>query len=151
MVFVLNLQCEPLKYNIIMEAKFYKCPVCGNVMAVMVDSGVVPVCCGKPMTQLNPMEHDGALEKHVPVVTRCENGTLKIKVGETPHPMTPEHHIAFIAILTAHTLKVIDLEINKPASVVHRDCHEDVVAVYEYCNLHGLWKATDIPPKIDTK
>lgn len=130
-----------------MEAKFYKCPVCGNVMAVMVDSGVVPVCCGKPMKQLNPMEHDGALEKHVPALCRNEKGALVIKVGSVPHPMTPEHHIAFIAIETANTLKVIHLDVTKPAEAVYCDCCEDVVAVYEYCNLHGLWKITDIPAK----
>ena len=53
-----------------MEAKFYKCPICGNVFAVIEDSGVVPVCCGKPMLHLNAMQTDGAAEKHVPVVTR---------------------------------------------------------------------------------
>ena len=30
-----------------MEAKFYKCPICGNVFAVIEDSGVVPVCAKK--------------------------------------------------------------------------------------------------------
>lgn len=130
-----------------METKFYKCPVCGNVMAVLVDSGMVPVCCGKPMKQLNAIEVDGAREKHLPVVTRCDKGSLTIKVGEVPHPMTPEHHIAFVAIETACALKVIHLDVTKPAEVVHCDCCEDVVAVYEYCNLHGLWKTTDIPAK----
>ena len=60
-----------------MEAKFYKCPICGNVFAVIEDSGVVPVCCGKPMLHLNAMQTDGAAEKHVPVVTRQEDGKLK--------------------------------------------------------------------------
>ena len=46
-----------------MEAKFYKCPICGNVFAVIEDSGVVPVCCGKPMLHLNAMQTDGAAEK----------------------------------------------------------------------------------------
>lgn len=127
-----------------MEAKFYKCPVCGNVMAVLVDSGVVPVCCGKPMKQLNPMEQDGALEKHVPVVSRCEDGMLKIVVGAQPHPMTAEHHIAFVAVETPTSLKVINLDVDKPAQTVYCDCGEKVVAVYEYCNLHGLWKTTTI-------
>lgn len=130
-----------------MEAKFYKCTVCGNVMAVLVDSGVVPVCCGKPMKQLNAMEVDGAREKHLPVVTCCKKGCLKIEVGEVPHPMTAEHHIAFIAVETASSLKVIHLEVDKPAQTVYCDCSEPVVAVYEYCNLHGLWKTTQIPAK----
>ena len=130
-----------------METKFYKCPVCGNVMAVMVDSGMVPVCCGKPMKLLNAIEVDGAREKHLPVLTRCDKGFLMIKVGEVPHPMTPEHHIAFVAVETATALKVIYLDVTKPAEAIYCDCCEDVVAVYEYCNLHGLWKTTTIPAK----
>ncbi len=130
-----------------METKFYKCPVCGNVIAVMVESGVVPNCCGKPMKLLNAMEVDGAREKHVPAVTRDENGMLKIQVGEVPHPMTPEHHICFVAVETCNSFTVIHLDKTKPAEATYYDCHKDVIAVYEYCNLHGLWKTTDIPAK----
>lgn len=130
-----------------MKTVFYKCPHCGNVVMMMVDSGVVPVCCGDPMKRLDPHSFDGAREKHVPAVTRTEHGALEIKVGEVPHPMTPEHHICFIAVETANGIKVCHLDPEKPAEVVIRtDCCE-VTAVYEYCNLHGLWVTTDIPAK----
>lgn len=127
-----------------MEAKFYKCPICGNVFAVIEDSGVVPVCCGKPMLHLNAMQTDGAAEKHVPVVTRQEDGKLKITVSSVPHPMTPEHHICFVAVESCCGLKIIHLDPAKPAEAVYCDCGEKVKAVYEYCNLHGLWKSTEI-------
>ncbi|MDO4510862.1 MAG: desulfoferrodoxin family protein [Bacteroidales bacterium] len=125
-----------------MKARFYKCPICGNVFAVIEDSGVVPVCCGKPMQMLDAMTQDGAAEKHVPVVTRQQDGTLMIEVGSLPHPMTPEHHICFIAVETSNSLKIIHLDPTQPAEAAHCDCCETVIAVYEYCNLHGLWTTT---------
>ncbi len=131
----------------IMEAKFYKCQVCGNVIVKLVDGGVDPSCCGQPMKLLNAMEVDGAREKHLPVVCRNEDGLLVIKVGETPHPMTPEHHICFVAVETKKAIKVIYLDPEKPAEACYCDCHEEVTAFFEYCNLHGLWKTTDIPCK----
>nr|WP_306793040.1 desulfoferrodoxin family protein [Desulfopila inferna] len=33
---------------------------------------------------------DAALEKHVPVVTRSEEGIV-VTVGSVDHPMTPDH------------------------------------------------------------
>lgn len=130
-----------------MKAKFFKCPMCGNVIAMCVDSGVVPVCCGKPMIQLNPKAQDGALEKHVPVVTRSADGSLLVEVGAVPHPMLEEHHIAFVAVETEKSLTIIDVYPGTVAQVVHHDCDDKVLAVYEYCNLHGLWMTTDIPTK----
>ena len=130
-----------------MDAKFYKCPVCGNVIVKLVDSGLIPECCGQPMELLNAMEVDGAREKHVPAVCRKDDGKLFIKVGEVPHPMTPEHHICFIAVETCCGLKVMMLDPEKPAEACYCDCREPVTAIYEYCNIHDLWKTTDIPPQ----
>ena len=31
--------------------KYYKCEVCGNEFKVVNDGGVVPVCCGREMTE----------------------------------------------------------------------------------------------------
>lgn len=126
-----------------MTTKFFKCPHCGNVIVKHVDSGVVPHCCGEEMKELSPKGIDGAKEKHVPVVTRIENNMLNIKVGEMPHPMTPEHHIAFVAVETPTSIDVHYLDPAKPAEAVCYDPQE-VTAVYEYCNLHGLWMTTEI-------
>lgn len=128
-----------------MTTKFYKCPHCGNVIVKFVDSGVVPVCCGETMKLLDPHVTDGAKEKHVPVVARTEKGNLCVKVGEVPHPMTPEHHICFVAVETADGVAVHHLDVEKPAETVFCECCHAVTAVYEYCNLHGLWATTDIP------
>lgn len=123
--------------------KFYKCPICGNIVVSVIDSGVTPVCCGKEMIELKANETDGAREKHVPVVTRKEGSCcVLVEVGSVPHPMLPEHHISFIYLETANGGQLRYLDPTKPAVAEFCDCKDPIVAVYEYCNLHGLWKAT---------
>lgn len=121
-----------------MKTKFFKCEACGNVAIKLVDSNVPLVCCGKPMTELKPNTEEMASEKHLPVVTRLDNGRIKVEVGSIPHPMTPEHHIAFIYVETDNGGIRVDLR-DKPEAVVTVG-DSRVVAVYEYCNIHGLWR-----------
>ena len=122
-----------------MATKFYKCPHCGNVIIKVVDSGVTPVCCGEPMKELNPKDADGAYEKHVPHVTKIDDCTIKVEIGSVPHPMIPEHHICFIYAETETGGQLVQLDPEKPAVAEFCTCKAPVVAVYEYCNLHGLW------------
>lgn len=121
-----------------MATKFYKCSVCGNVIVKMVDSGVPVVCCGKKMEELVANTVDASQEKHVPVVTTLEDGRLRIEVGSVHHPMMPEHYIAFIYVETDKGGIRIDLKDEPVAEVC--TCGAKPLAVYEYCNLHGLWK-----------
>ena len=121
-----------------MKTKFFKCETCGNVAIKIVDSNVPLVCCGKPMTELKANTEESVTEKHLPVVTRLDDHRIKIEVGSIAHPMTPEHHIAFIYVETDTGGIRIDLK-DKPEAVVCV-CENKVRAVYEYCNLHGLWK-----------
>ena len=67
-----------------MAAKFFKCTICGNVVGKVVDSGVPVFCCGKPMEQLVAHTEDAGGEKHVPVVTKLDDCTIKVEVGCTP-------------------------------------------------------------------
>lgn len=122
-----------------MAVKFYKCPICGNVIEKVVDSGVPVVCCGKKMEELIPDTVDASTEKHVPVVTRLNDCKIKVEVGSVAHPMTPEHHIAFIYVENENGGVRIDLSDRPEAEVCI--CSGKPVAVYEYCNLHGLWKS----------
>ena len=121
-----------------MAAKFYKCPHCGNVITKMVDSGVPVVCCGKPMEELVANTVDASVEKHVPHVTHTSNGMFKIEIGGVHHPMTVEHHIDFIYVETEKGGITVNLNDEPVAEVCV--CKDKPVAVYEYCNLHGLWK-----------
>ena len=121
-----------------MATKFYKCATCGNVIQKVVDSKVPVVCCGEKMQELVANTVDASAEKHVPVVTRIDDCHIKVEVGSVAHPMLPEHHIAFIYVETEKGGIRVDLT-DKPEVVVCV-CDSNPVAVYEYCNLHGLWK-----------
>ena len=121
-----------------MATKFYRCRHCGNVIVKMVDSKVPVVCCGEKMQELIPDTVDASKEKHVPFVTWLEGDRLKIQVGSEPHPMTPEHHRAFVFVETEYGGVYVDLK-DKPEAVVCL-CEDKPIAAYEYCNLHGLWK-----------
>ena len=121
-----------------MATKFYKCMHCGNVIMRVVDSQVPVVCCGEKMKELVPGTVDASVEKHLPVVTKLDDKTIKVEVGSVAHPMLEEHHIAFIYVETENGGIRVDLK-DKPEAVVYLG-EEKAVAVYEYCNLHGLWK-----------
>lgn len=123
-----------------MTTKFFKCTICGNVIVKLVDSGVKTVCCGKEMVELQPGTTDGKVEYHVPVAERLQNSTIRILVGKQPHPMTNEHHIDFIYIETENGGNYVSLDPTGKAQVEVCDCSEKIVAIYAYCNLHGLWK-----------
>ncbi|MBE6182366.1 MAG: desulfoferrodoxin [Rikenellaceae bacterium] len=121
-----------------MATKFYKCAHCGNVIEKVVDSQVPVWCCGEEMEELIPNTVDASGEKHLPVVTRIDQNTIKVEVGSVPHPMLPEHHIAFIYVETKRGGVRVNLT-DKPEAIVCT-CADEPIAVYEYCNLHGLWK-----------
>ena len=74
------------------EIKFYKCKHCGNIVAMFWNSGIVPHCCGEQMNVLEANTSDGAVEKHVPVVS-MEGDVCTVKVGSVNHPMSEEHWI----------------------------------------------------------
>lgn len=124
-----------------MATKFFLCTTCGNVVVKAIDSGVDVVCCGQEMKELIPGTMDASLEKHVPVVERVDGCTIRVKVGAMPHPMTKQHHIAFIYLETEHGGQIQYLDPEGQAEALFCGCKDKPVAVYEYCNIHGLWKA----------
>lgn len=121
-----------------MAVKFYKCAICGNVIVKTVDSGVSVVCCGQKMEELVANTVEASAEKHIPVVNVMDGNRLHIEVGSVHHPMLPEHHIAFVCVETEKGFTVVNLHDEPVADVCLGD--EKPIAVYEYCNLHGLWK-----------
>ena len=124
-----------------MEPKFYICEHCGNIITKLRDSGVPVVCCGEPMKELKAGTTDAALEKHVPV-WKQEGGIVSVVVGSVEHPMLPEHFIEFIVLKTKNGVQMKKLAPGEAPKAEFAICEGDEVeAVYEYCNLHGLWKA----------
>ncbi len=120
--------------------KVFKCEKCGKMLMTMADSGCIPHCCGEEMTLLKANTTDGALEKHVPAVT-AEGAKVSAQVGEVEHPMLEAHYIQWIALETTNGVQVRYLKPGeKPTASFVLAEGEKAVAVYEYCNLHGLWK-----------
>lgn len=125
-----------------METKFFFCRRCGNVIVKLVDSGVVPVCCGEEMIELIPNTTDGMVEKHLPVIERVDDCTVRVKVGSEPHPMHKEHYISFVYVETEKGGQLRYLDLDKMPEAEICTCKDKITAVYCYCNLHGLWRAT---------
>lgn len=124
------------------EVKFYRCNHCGNIIEKIIDSKVPVVCCGEKMVELIPNTSDGAGEKHVPVVEINGNNVV-VKVGEVDHPMIPAHYIQWIYVVTTNGIMRKDLTSDHaPKAEFVLEENEKVLEVYEYCNLHGLWKTT---------
>ena len=121
--------------------KFYRCEHCGNIVTFVNASGVPVMCCGQKMTELVPGTTDGAFEKHVPVV-EIQGSTVVVKVGAVEHPMLDAHYIQFIALETTQGCQIKYLKPGQaPIASFALAEGEQVVAAYEYCNLHGLWKS----------
>ncbi len=121
--------------------KYYVCKHCGNVVEKLNDTGVAVVCCGEDMAVLTANTTDAAQEKHVPVFTR-EGDKISVQVGSVPHPMLPEHHIGWIWLQTKLGGQRRCLEPgNEPKAEFVLAPGDEPVAVFEWCNLHGLWKA----------
>lgn len=120
--------------------KYYVCEHCGNIIEYVKESGVPVMCCGQKMTELVPGTSDGAYEKHVPVVT-VDGDKVTVEVGAVEHPMVEAHYIQWIALETTKGSQRVNLEYtDKPKAEFKLAEGEKVVAAYEYCNLHGLWK-----------
>lgn len=100
---------------------------------------VKPVCHGEPMAELVANTTDAATEKHVPVV-EAEGNEVRVKVGSAPHPMSDEHHIAWVYLQTRHGGQRKALQTGKDAAVRFLVVDDEPVAAFAYCNLHGLWK-----------
>lgn len=136
------------------KPKFFICRHCGNIVGMIKSSGVPIVCCGEPMKELAANTTDAAQEKHVPVV-QVEDDKVVAAIGSVLHPMTPEHHIAWVYLETSQGGHRKCLPVDGEPKACFKLCENEVpIAVYEYCNLHGLWKfeiKQSLPNKLKQK
>lgn len=121
------------------EPKFFICKECGNIIEKLHDSNVPVVCCGEEMEEMVANTVDAAKEKHVPSVSVVGN-IVQVDVGEVLHPMEEKHYIMFIYLHTKKGGQRKDLIPGQEPKAVFAIEDDEVIAVYEYCNLHGLWK-----------
>lgn len=118
----------------------YRCNICGNIVLVLHPGVGTLVCCGQPMQLLTEQTTETGYEKHLPVVEPTPTGT-KVRVGSTPHPMTPDHHIQWIELATDDTLLIKFLQPTQPPEAEF-PVKAEKLRVRTYCNLHSLWKAS---------
>ena len=121
------------------NVKFYICEHCGNVIEKVEDHGVPVMCCGKKMQELVPGVVEASHEKHIPVAV-VEGDRVKVSVGSIAHPMAEEHSILWVALESDKGLYRKHLEVGAAPEAVFALADEKPIAVYAYCNLHGLWK-----------
>ena len=121
--------------------KFQVCEHCGNSIQFVKDKGVPVMCCGQKMKELIPGVSDGAHEKHVPAV-KVEGNKVIVEVGSVEHPMLDVHYIEWIILESEKGFQKVDLKPDQAPRAEFLLADDDKpVAAYEYCNLHGLWKA----------
>lgn len=121
------------------EVKFYRCKHCGNIVMLVKSGGGVLVCCGEPMYRLEAGSSDGAYEKHIPELSFKGDGILHVQVGSVIHPMTEAHFIEWIYVQTKKGGQLKYLNPGEAPEATFSFVEDEVVAVYEYCNLHGLY------------
>ncbi len=121
------------------EQKFLRCKHCGNIVGMIHNSGVPIICCGEEMQEMVPNTTEAATEKHLPVVSIVGN-TVLVEVGSVLHPMEEKHYIQWIYLQTKRGGQRKNLAPKEEPKAVFALDDDEVVAVYEYCNLHGLWK-----------
>lgn len=96
---------------------------------------------GIALEALKANTSDGAAEKHVPVVS-INGNTVEVSIGSVSHPMLDEHYITGIYIETTSGGQFASLKPGEePKATFLLKDGDEFIAAYEYCNLHGLWKA----------
>ena len=119
--------------------KFYICEHCGNLIGMIHDAGVPMMCCGQKMKKLEPGVVEASHEKHIPVV-KVDGNVVNVEICSVEHPMIEAHSILWVYLQTDKGGQRKNLEVGKEPVVVFSLDDEKPIAVYAYCNLHGLWK-----------
>lgn len=123
------------------EQKFFRCKKCGNFVGLINNAGVPMICCGEPMEELVPNTVEASSEKHIPQV-EVKGDTVHVKIGSVAHPMLAEHHIEFIYLHTKNGGQRKGLCVDGAPECSFKLIDDEVLEVFEYCNIHGLWKIT---------
>ena len=112
----------------LLRAKFYVCPVCGNVLWGFGNAMVS--CCGVTLPALEAEEPDDA---HTLTVETVEDEhCLRL-----PPPMTKEHCISFAAYVTTDRIQLVKFYPEGDAQTRMQLRGHGIL--YWYCNRHGLF------------
>ena len=122
-----------------MDSRFYSCRKCGVIVGLLEGSAEKMTCDGEPLEMMRANSVDASREKHVPVVSVAES-IVTVKIGSAEHPMTVAHHISWIYLQTQKGGQRRALTIDdKPEAQFALVDGDKPIAVFAYCNLHGLW------------
>ena len=126
-----------------MAKRFFICKESGDIVGLIHDGGGKLSCCGEDLKELKANTTDAAQEKHVPVPTYdAAKHEVTVSVGSVAHPMTEEHLINWVMLVTKRGTQRVDLTAVDAPTVTFRLADGDApVKVLAYCNLHGLWQA----------
>ena len=124
------------------KTKFYICAHCRNIVEMVYDTDIKLFCCGDEMKELVPNTVEASGEKHIPAVT-VKGDTVEVNVGSVNHPMESVHWIEWVQLVTDKGSQRKYLKPGEAPNVKFLLSDEKPLAVYAYCNLHGLWK-TDL-------
>ena len=109
------------------KLNFYVCPDCGNLITAATEAGVS--CCGRTLLPLEPQKPEEPLS-----VEKIDDSWFV----SSPHPMTKDHYVSFVALLTGDTLFLRrlypewDLQTRIPA-------FGHGILLW-YCTKHGLFR-----------
>lgn len=124
-----------------MKPTYYRCKDCGKIVEILGDNAEAPVCFKEHMEELVADSVDAAVEKHVPAY-EVEGNVVKVQIGSEKHPMLDKHYIAWVELETEQGMQRKYLRPGEEPVVYFALTDDDKLkAVYEYCTIHGLWKA----------
>lgn len=120
--------------------KFFICKRCGNVIGMISNKGPSVMCCGEKMSELIPNVEEASQEKHLPFITEKTAEGISVQVGSVLHPMEEDHNIMFVYVETEQGGQRKCIKVGSEPKLGFSFANDKPVAVYAYCNKHGLWK-----------
>ena len=141
---ILYLIYFPFRKEKVMTKKLelYKCLKCGNLVEVVLAGDGELLCCNEPMELLQANTTDASDEKHVPVFEHHDD-ELYVRIGAEPHPMTDEHYIPFIEVISDDEvyIKRKYLKPDEEPLLKLKGYDKGKLTSKSYCNIHGLWES----------
>jgi len=119
----------------------YKCNLCGNIVEILHPGAGALVCCNEKMALMVQNTVDASKEKHVPVI-EIGASSITVKVGSVAHPMEAAHYIEWIELVADGKVYRQQLQPGQASGAIFPVIAKQVTA-REYCNLHGLWAASN--------
>ncbi|MBQ8476470.1 desulfoferrodoxin FeS4 iron-binding domain-containing protein [bacterium] len=119
------------------KLEIYKCKICSNVIEVTHEGVGDLVCCNQNMTLMPEIEpsEENAHFAHIEKLSDIEKRIF------FNHPMTPEHHLEYIEVISSdkkYLKRKFLKQDDNPELTFKCDCKEGFY-VRLYCNIDGVY------------